>query len=47
MNVLAIGKVKQGTETAMFRLGSVLHSSQYVNSLFNKAFFLLRNDYYI
>ena len=35
VNVLAIRKVKQGTETARFRIGSTLHSCQYVTSWFN------------
>ena len=30
VNVLAVRQVKQGTETARFRTGSTLHSSQYV-----------------
>ena len=32
VNVLAIRKVKQGTETAWFRIGFTLHSCQYVSS---------------
>ena len=32
VNVLAIRQVKQGTETARFRIGFALHSCQYVSS---------------